>query len=85
MINLHYRSLKIKFVRRGRKGQWFYFIWLFKNNKKFKILGKYFPYHFKVNNKFMRVCVVNVTHLRHYILKGAVCHSKIGQILYSII
>ena len=85
MINLHYRSLKIKFVRRGRKGQWFFYIWLFKNNKKYKILGKYFPHHFKVNNNFMRVCVVNVTHLRHYILKGAVCHSKIGQILYSII
>ena len=60
-------------------------IWLFKNNKKYKLLGKYFPHHFKVDNKFMRVCVVNVTHLRHYILKGAVCHSKIGQIIYSII
>ena len=85
MINPHYRSLKIKFVRRGRKGQWFFFIWLFKNNKKYKLLGKYFPHHFIADKKFIRVCVVNVTHLRHYILKGAVCHQKIGKIIYSII
>jgi len=85
MINHNYRSLKIKFVRRGRKGQWFFFICLYKNNKKYKLLGKYFPHHFKVDGKFMRVCVVNVTHLRHYILKGAVFHQKIGEIIYSII
>lgn len=86
MINLHYRSLKLKFVRRGRKGQWFFFIWLFRNNKKYKLIGKYFPHHFRLEERrFMRVCVVNVTLLRHYILKGVVCHPKIGKLLYGIL
>jgi ribosomal protein S16 len=85
MANIKYRSLKIKFLRMGRKKNWFYYIWLFKNKKKFKLIGRFFPHHFKVDGLIVKVCIVNTLVLNAYIKKGAVMEPKIARLFQGIL
>jgi ribosomal protein S16 len=85
MINLKYRSLKIKLLRMGRKRQWFYYIWLYNNKKKFKLIGRYFPHHFRVEGQFIKVCIINNLALGHYLRKGAVCNPKIAKLFQGLL
>jgi len=84
MANIKYRSLKLKFLRMGRKKRWFYYIWLFKNKKKFKLIGRYFPHHFKINDQIVKVCIVNTLLLNSYIKKGVVFDPKIGRLFQGL-
>jgi ribosomal protein S16 len=85
MANIKYRSLKIKFIRMGRKGRWFYYLWLFKNKKKFKLIGRYFPHQFKINDQFIKVSIIETTLLNHYIRQGAVCEGKIARLFQGLL
>jgi ribosomal protein S16 len=85
MANPHYRSLNIKFLRLGRKGQYFYYLWLYKNNKKYRLIGRYFPHHFRADGKFIRVSIINTTALTRYLQKGAVCSPKIAQLFQGLL
>jgi len=85
MANIKYRSLKIKFIKMGKKNQYYYYLWLFKNNKKFRLIGRYFPHHFRINDQFIRVCIVDTLALTRYIKQGAVFKSKIAKLLQGFL
>jgi len=85
MANIKYRSLKIKFLRMGRKNQWFYHIWLFKNKKKFRLIGRYFLRDMRIDGQFVKVCIVNTYLLNFYLQKGAVFDPKIFRLFQGLI
>lgn len=85
MANIKCRSLKIKLIRMGRIRRWFFYLWLYKNKKKFKLIGRYYPHHFKINNKFIKVCIIETNLLSHYIQKGAVCKPKVAKLFQGLL
>ena len=84
MTNVKYKSLKIKFIRMGKKNQYFYYLWLFKDKKKFRLIGRYFPHHVKINDQFIKVCIINSMALNHYLSKGAVCEPKVALLFQGL-
>lgn len=85
MINLKYKSLKFKLLRLGRKKHWFYYLWLYKNKKKYKLIGRYFPQHLKFENQFIKVCILNDLALNYYLKRGAVCKPKIVKFFQGLL
>lgn len=85
MANIKYRSLKIKFIKMGKNNQYYYYLWLFKNNKKFRLIGRYFPHHFRIDNQFIRVCIVDTIFLARCIKQGVVFKSKIAKLLQGFL
>jgi len=85
MANIKYRSLQIKFIKMGKKGQPYFYFWLFKNKKKFKLIGRYFPHHFQINGQFIRVSIIDTVALNHYLNQGAICKPKIARLFQGLL
>ena len=69
----------------GMKHQNYFYLWLFKNKKKFRLIGRYFPHQFKVNGEFIKVCIVDTMSLNRYLKQGAICQPKIARLLQGLL